>query len=80
MTETHLTDDVVRAADYVITMGCGDACPIFAGKQYLDWAVPDPHGRSLDVVRSIREHIEAEIHTLLSRILGAAPTEGRQHA
>ena len=52
-----LTDDVVQAADVVITMGCGDACPIYPGKRYLDWELDDPAGRSLDEVRVIRDDI-----------------------
>jgi len=74
-----LTDDVVRAADYVITMGCGDACPIFAGKQYLDWNVPDPHDQPLAVVRGIRDSIDTQVHTLLSRILGTVPADRPDH-
>src|SRR5881397_316987 len=46
-----LTDDAVRAADVVITMGCGDACPVFAGKRYLDWDLPDPAGKAVEEVR-----------------------------
>jgi len=49
-----LTDDVVRAADVIVTMGCGDTCPVFPGKRYLDWDVPDPHGRDVESVRDIR--------------------------
>ena len=54
-----LTDEVVQAADVVVTMGCGDACPLLPGKQYLDWSVPDPMGQSLDRVRAIRDEIRA---------------------
>ena len=54
-----LTDDVVQAADVVITMGCGDACPIYPGKTYQDWALTDPAGLSLEEVRVIREEIKA---------------------
>ena len=53
-----LTDEVVRAADVVITMGCGDACPIFPGKRYEDWQLDDPAGQDLDTVRRIREEVE----------------------
>jgi arsenate reductase (thioredoxin) len=63
-----LTDDVVRAADYVVTMGCGDACPIFPGRHYLDWAIPDPFGQDLAVVRGIRDTIDSHVHALLARI------------
>ena len=64
-----LTDDVVRASDVVITMGCGDACPVYPGKRYLDWHMPDPHNQPLKVVRTIRDQIDAEVHTLLTDIL-----------
>lgn len=60
-----LTDDVVRAADVVITMGCGDACPIYAGKRYLDWNLEDPVGQPLSKVRGIRDEIEARVRELL---------------
>lgn len=60
-----LTDDVVRAADVVITMGCGDACPIYPGKRYLDWALADPAGRPIEEVRAIREDLDQHVRTLL---------------
>lgn len=60
-----LTDDVVEAADVVITMGCGDACPVFPGKRYLDWQVPDPAGKGLDEVRAIRDQIRERVAVLL---------------
>lgn len=60
-----LTDDVVRAADVVITMGCGDACPVFPGKRYLDWPVADPAGQPLDRVREIRDDIDGRVRGLL---------------
>jgi arsenate reductase (thioredoxin) len=63
-----LTDEAVRAADYVVTMGCGDACPIYPGRAYLDWDVPDPVGQPLAVVREIRDDIEARVRDLLNRI------------
>lgn len=63
-----LTDDVVQAADYVITMGCGDACPIYPGKTYLDWELNDPAGQSLDDVRGIRDQVEARVKDLLTEI------------
>ena len=66
-----LTDDVVQAADVVVTMGCGDACPIYPGKRYLDWELDDPAGRSLDEVRVIRDDIAQRVEILLSE-LGAA--------
>ncbi|MBB1513634.1 metalloregulator ArsR/SmtB family transcription factor [Tessaracoccus sp. MC1627] len=60
-----LTDDVVRAADVVVTMGCGDSCPIYPGKRYLDWELPDPAGQSPDDVRPIRDQISAKLQGLL---------------
>ncbi|MCI0157102.1 metalloregulator ArsR/SmtB family transcription factor [Leifsonia shinshuensis] len=63
-----LTDEAVRAADYVITMGCGDACPIYPGREYLDWDVPDPVGQPLATVREIRDDIEDRVRDLLNRI------------
>ena len=65
-----LTDDVVQAADVVVTMGCGDFCPLYAGKRYLDWAVTDPAGKSLDVTESIAVDIEARVDALLNELLG----------
>ncbi|MGB7819957.1 MAG: arsenate reductase ArsC [Ornithinibacter sp.] len=64
-----LSDSVLRAADVIITMGCGDACPIYPGKRYEDWAVADPAGRPLSVVRDIRDDIQARVTTLLRDIL-----------
>jgi arsenate reductase len=63
-----LTDEVLRAADVVVTMGCGDACPLLPGKQYLDWNVPDPMGQSLDRIRAIRDEIERHVLTLLTKV------------
>jgi arsenate reductase len=63
-----LTDEVVRGADYVITMGCGDACPIYPGRRYLDWDLPDPAGLSMDGVRDARDEIDARVRSLLSEI------------
>ena len=60
-----LTDDAVRAADVVITMGCGDACPIYPGKRYENWELPDPAGQSVDAVRPIRDDIEQRVRRLL---------------
>ncbi len=68
------TDELVRAADVVITMGCGDACPIFPGKRYEDWAVSDPDGLSLADVRPIRDDIESRVRDLLDQILPAPTT------
>jgi arsenate reductase (thioredoxin) len=64
-----LTDEVVRAADVVITMGCGDACPIYPGKKYEDWALDDPAGQDLDAVRTIRDEIDLRVETLVAQLL-----------
>jgi arsenate reductase len=63
-----LTDEVVRASDVVITMGCGDACPVYPGRRYLDWELDDPAGLPLARVREIRDDIEARVRTLLSEL------------
>ncbi len=63
-----LTDDIVRAADVVVTMGCGDACPVYPGKRYLDWQVRDPAGLSLGEVRAIRSEIDARVRALLAEL------------
>ena len=65
-----LTDEVVRAADVVITMGCGDACPIYPGKRYEDWVVDDPAGEDIETVRRIRDDIDARVQMLISDVLG----------
>jgi len=66
-----LTDDALRAADVVITMGCGDACPIYPGKRYEDWDVDDPAGADLETVRRIRDEIEVRVRALLSALTAA---------
>ncbi|MGA6224324.1 arsenate reductase ArsC [Streptomyces umbrinus] len=63
-----LTTEAVQASDYVITMGCGDACPIFPGKHYLDWALEDPAGKGLESVRPIRDKIRTRIEALIAEI------------
>jgi arsenate reductase len=63
-----LTTEAVQASDYVITMGCGDACPIFPGKKYLDWALDDPAGQGVDAVRPIRDEIRGLIEGLIAEI------------
>ena len=63
-----LTDDVVRAADAVITMGCGDACPIYPGKRYEDWEFEDPEDKDLETVRQIRDDIKNRVEELLSKV------------
>ena len=71
-----LTVDDVLASDVVITMGCGDACPIFPGKRYEDWDLDDPAGRGLDAVRPIRDEIRARVEALLVELL---PDPGPVH-
>jgi protein-tyrosine-phosphatase len=66
-----LTDEVVRAADVVITMGCGDACPVFPGKRYLDWELPDPAGKDIGEVRAIRDLIDLRVQALLAELIKA---------
>jgi protein-tyrosine-phosphatase len=63
-----LTTEAVQTSDYVITMGCGDACPVFPGKKYLDWALEDPAGKGVESVRPIRDEIKARIEVLVSEI------------
>jgi arsenate reductase (thioredoxin) len=62
------TDEIVRAADVVVTMGCGDACPIFPGKRYDDWVLDDPAGLDLDAVRPIRDEIGRRVRDLLDQL------------
>ena len=64
-----LTDEVVRAADAVVTMGCGDACPIYPGKRYLDWELEDPAGKDLEAVRAIRDEIDDRVQALLAELV-----------
>jgi protein-tyrosine-phosphatase len=63
-----LTDEVVRAADVVITMGCGDACPIYPGKRYEDWTLEDPDGKDVSTVRTIRDEIDARVQRLVAEL------------
>jgi arsenate reductase (thioredoxin) len=64
-----LTDEFVRAADVVITMGCGDACPIYPGKKYADWELDDPAGQDLDTVRRIRDELDERVQRLIAELL-----------
>ena len=64
-----LTTEVVEAADVVVMMGCGDACPIFPGKRYLDWELTDPSGKPVDEVRLIRDEIDRRVRALLSELV-----------
>jgi arsenate reductase (thioredoxin) len=66
------SDEIVRAADVVVTMGCGDACPYFPGKRYEDWQLEDPAGQGVEAVRPIRDEIERRVLELLAS-LGVAP-------
>jgi arsenate reductase len=66
-----LTTEAVESSDVVITMGCGDACPIFPGKRYLDWQLEDPAGKGVEAVRPIRDEIEGRVRTLISELLPA---------
>lgn len=67
------TDEVMRAADVIVTMGCGDACPIFPGKRYEDWELTDPNGKSVEEVRAIRDEIERRVETLLHELVIERP-------
>jgi arsenate reductase (thioredoxin) len=62
------TDDMVQAADVVITMGCGDTCPVLPGRRYEEWVLPDPAGQPLEAVRPIRDDIERRVRTLLGQL------------
>lgn len=66
-----LTPDAVQASDVVITMGCGDTCPVFPGKRYLDWDLPDPAGQGVEAVRPIRDEIRTRVEALLADLLPA---------
>ncbi|MEV1295928.1 arsenate reductase ArsC [Pseudonocardia sp. NPDC049635] len=72
----RLTTEVVEAADVVITMGCGDACPVFPGKRYLDWQLSDPSGKTTEEIRPIRDDIDARVRDLLTELTGT-PTKSR---
>ena len=65
-----LTDDLARAADVIVTMGCGDACPVYPGKRYLDWQLPDPAGKPIEEVRPIRDEIDGRVRVLLTELGG----------
>jgi protein-tyrosine-phosphatase len=66
----HLTAAAVEAADVVITMGCGDACPVFPGKRYLDWELADPAGRTAEQIRPIRDDIDTRVRALVAELTG----------
>ena len=71
-----LTDEAARAADVVITMGCGDACPVYPGKRYLDWELADPAGQGLEAVRPIRDQIDVRVRALLAELVPGSPPPG----
>jgi len=73
---TTLTVDAVHDADVVITMGCGDTCPIFPGKRYEDWDLQDPAGQNLDTVRVIRDDIKQRVDALIAELLPRVPATG----
>ena len=64
------TDDMVLEVDVIISMGCGDTCPVYTGKRYLDWEIDDPAGQEIEMVRVVRDQIEERVRRLLSEILG----------
>ena len=70
-----MTTEQVQASDVVITMGCGDVCPVFPGKRYEDWDLADPKGRPLEEVRPIRDDIRARVQALVAELLPMSPTE-----
>ena len=77
-----LTSDAVQASDVVITMGCGDACPIFPGKRYLDWDLDDPAGQGVEAVRPIRDEIKTRVQALLDELrptLATATATATEH-
>ncbi|MCP9956225.1 MULTISPECIES: arsenate reductase ArsC [Streptomyces] len=69
-----LTPEAVRASDYVVTMGCGDSCPVFPGREYLDWALEDPAGKGVEAVRPIRDEIRNRVEALVAEIDGRRGT------
>jgi protein-tyrosine-phosphatase len=75
-----LTVGAVEASDVVITMGCGDACPVFPGKRYLDWQLPDPAGKDFDDVRPIRHEIDARVRALLAELVNTAAADNSAEA
>lgn len=72
-----LTDDVVRASEVIVTMGCGDTCPVYPGKRYLDWDLPDPHGKPIEAVRMIRDEIDRRVGGLLEELIPAEVPHAR---
>ena len=74
----RLTEDAVREADVVVTMGCGDACPIFPGKRYEDWELTDPLGKTLEEVRPIRDEIDRRVRVLLAELVDMEEVEAME--
>jgi arsenate reductase (thioredoxin) len=72
-TPRGLTTQAVRGSDVVITMGCGDACPVYPGKKYLDWQLDDPAGRGVEAIRPIRDEIERRVRALIDELLPTQP-------
>lgn len=64
-----LTDDMAQRADVIVTMGCGDACPVYPGKRYVDWELPDPAGKAVEEVRPIRDDIDARVRALMAELV-----------
>lgn len=73
-----LSDELARQADVIVTMGCGDACPVYPGKRYVDWDLEDPAGKPLDVVRPIVEEIDRRTQALLTEVYGQAEATGSE--
>jgi arsenate reductase (thioredoxin) len=71
----RLDDAMVKASDVVITMGCGDECPLYPGKRYLDWALPDPAGQGVEAVRPIRDEIDRRVQALLFELASREPDQ-----
>jgi arsenate reductase (thioredoxin) len=69
-----LADEMAESADVIVTMGCGDACPVYPGKRYIDWELPDPAGKSIEEVRPIRDEIERRVTVLLAELLAGNPS------
>jgi arsenate reductase len=67
-----LSDEAVEASDVIVTTGCGDACPVFPGKRYLDWELPDPAGKGVEEVRAIRDQIDDRVKALLAELMPAS--------
>ena len=72
-----MTDEVVRSADVVITMGCGDACPVYPGTRYLDWELADPAGKPIEEVRAIRDDIEKRVQALVAELDAEPGADGK---